>query len=171
MKEKLLLLLILGFMMFFLQACGSKEFNSEDEIIGIKEHSEKYTYIGYYEYSIETYMNADDIIRVCRIDEEILNTMSSEQLSQAVVDYPLINICFMESHTLYDTSGLKKQSDAYAKLVTREDGKNAFISKIKEIEDTADEVLLENLKLIALNEPAFAEILTVDDERYLKGEE
>lgn len=150
-------------------SCGSvSNYIEDNEDTRVGEYKGEHTYIGYYKYPIEDDMKAQEIEIVCRIDEKILNEMSSEQLCQAIVDYPLINVAFLSGYTICDTNRLKNSSDAYKELLTRNDAKDAFISKIMELETTTDDkVLLEMLKTVAANEPEFVAVLTRSEKEYL----
>lgn len=148
-----------------LSACGYIEGPEEET----KPMGIFYSYKGYYEYPVEDNMSAGDIIKACRIDEEILKTMSTEQVCQAIADFPMLSIVFLSSSQLCDTSSLIKKSDAYAELLEREDAKDEFISKIREIETTEDSTLAEILKMIALSEPEISKSLSEEEREYLSS--
>lgn len=127
---------------------------------------------GYYEYPIGKY-KGQQLRNECRISQEVIDSMTSEQLAQAVADYPFL-VGTMTS-TKVDTSSLKRNCDAYIELLKRPDGKDAIIAKIAELDARSREtkdiplaVTVEDLKKIIYYEEELRDKLTDEDKEVLK---
>lgn len=115
-----------------------------------------YTYEGYYEYPTSKSDSASSILNKCRISEDILKTMSSEQLAQAVADFPLLFDVCLSSSELVDTTILSKECDAYKELLSRKDGKSALMEKIDELTGNEEyEIKIEILNDVLTAEKRF----------------
>ena len=126
--------------------------------------------MGYYKYPDTEGMREEQIRAVCRIPETTLNAMSSEQLAQAVADYPLLWEIELDSSGEYEyaVDWLKEQSDAYRKLLDRKDAKDVLIEKTRELEESPDNAItVELLKKVIFHETIFQNELTDADKEYL----
>ncbi len=130
------------------------------------EKTNIYTFKGYYTYPVQAESLSDENVEKCRISYKVLETMTTEQVAQAVVDYPFIeDICSWES---FDTIALRKKSDAYAEILMREDGREELIRKISELD--CEEYNIDLLKQIVLNEKIFADTFAEDELDYLTND-
>ncbi len=125
----------------------------------------------YYEYPDTKGMNGNEIIAVCRIKEVTLDRMSTEQLAQAVIDYPMLEIHYASSQS-DGTDMLQNACDAYAELLTRDDAKEVLMAKVLQYEYAAGTEYSDRLRLlkdIVLDETRF----TLNDEEisYLESDE
>ena len=112
------------------------------------EYTEEETFEGYYEYPTKDYMSGQDIERVCRIQQEILDIMSLDQIAQAVVDYPLlVAATFSSSSQSYSTT-FARCCDAYRELITRAGAKSALQEKLSQLKETEDENINAKLELL-----------------------
>lgn len=129
-----------------------------------KEVSEKQS-VGYYSYPDTGAMITEEIIDACRIPETELNAMSSEQLAQAVADYPLLWDVELSEN---DIECLKEESDAYRALLGRKDAKEVLLEKARELEKSPDNVItVKMLKNIISHEKTFQNVLTESEKEYL----
>lgn len=104
-----------------------------------------------------------------RIPEDTLDRMSSEQLAQAVADFPLLSEVMLTSSTEYDVDWLKEKSDAYRELLSRKDAKDVLIEKSNELATEPDnEITVDLLKKVILHEKNFQEELTESEKEYLE---
>ena len=124
--------------------------------------------VGYHVYPDTSEMKAEQISEACRIPEAELDAMSTEQLAQAVADYPLLWEIETSSSTEYDLEWLAEQSDAYKELLTREEAVAALFEKCRTLESDPDHaVCAELLKKVVSHEKAFQNELTDSDKEYL----
>lgn len=128
----------------------------------------------YYEYPINDTMDAGTILNECRIPEATLETMTDEELAQAVADFPLLIDVLTAYSIEYGVECLANESDAYKELLSRENGKQAMIAKVVELQEREDteeiKIQVEILKKIILNEPLFKTDLTESEKEILLAE-
>lgn len=128
-------------------------------------------YEGYYVYpSIEDYLTPSLLVMECRIPEETLRRMTDEQLAQAVADFPLLMDVYAFSSPGQATEALAKQSDAYKELLSRRNGKEALIAKMKELQEkSSDSITIELLRTVVLDEKSWRDTLTDEEMQFLTG--
>ncbi len=86
-----------------------------------------------------------DKVEACRIPQEVLKSLSDEQLVQAIIDYPLIYDVFFFSDVNKGVAHLAKTCDAFAELLERETAKDVLLDVImSEAEDKSINMLTEN---------------------------
>lgn len=131
--------------------------------------SKKETFVGYYEYPADDLMKETTLIKVCRIPEDILETMSEEQLAQAVADFPLLSQVAYSSSKHGGAEYLAEISDAYRELLERKNAKETLIEKIKELKENPDYADMEVDLLIMLvkQEEAFEGTFTEEEKELL----
>ena len=142
-----------------------------DAFRGVNDSDKENTYGEYYVYPDVSGMNGDSIIAKCRIQESILDSMSTEQLVQAVVDFPGLDEYY---YTSADTGSefFKGICDAYAELVTRNDSKDVIIAKLKSLEESPDDqIKIMVVKDIVYNDARYKYNFTIEDIEYLTGNE
>lgn len=163
MKIKTVIVLIM-LCVLFLSACGDKEAKVSSLIV------ESQSFEGFYQYpEIKENMNDKKNLDAFRIDKKVLESMSTEQLVQAVFDFPLLYDVLFSNDKLCNTDILKEESDAYKELLIRDDAKDVFIFKIKELEQkNYDSVKIEVLKSVMINEEIFQKQFSKEDLEYLK---
>ena len=124
---------------------------------------------GYYEYpDMRDIWDFEDSVAACRIEQDILNSMSTEELAQAVVDYPLLTLHYASSQ-INNTDLIQGYCDAYFEILNRENAKEALIEKVKEREQyDEDDMNVMVLKSIILAEPKFEGTLTDEEREYLE---
>lgn len=106
-------------------------------------------FVGYYEYPTEEGMKAKELEKACRIEQEILDSMDTDQLAQAVVDYPLLINVFAYSGPKSSLSdAFEKECDAYRELLTRTGAKIALQAKIVDLKNSDDERKLYKIEAI-----------------------
>jgi len=84
----------------------------------------------YYQYPNVSGMEYVEKVEACRIDQEILDKMTTDELAQAVADFPLLDMYVLSSYT----SGgdlLLVICDAYGELLTRKDAEEVLVEKVK----------------------------------------
>lgn len=74
--------------------------------------------------------NYQDKLEVCRIPQEVLKSMTDEQLVQAIADYPLIYDVFFFSDVKQGVEYFAKTCDAYSELLKREGAKDVLLNEI-----------------------------------------
>lgn len=91
--------------------------------------------LGYYEYPDVSTVEQKIGIDMCEISKEVVENMTTEQLAQAVFDYPYI-YCLAEA-LIYPNGEYysKDMSDAYNEIVTREDAKYELLKKAIKYDD------------------------------------
>lgn len=115
---------------------GTMEMDNEDVVFEITEYvypitpnDESWCKLG----------SVGNKIEACRIDSYILKKMTDEALVQAILEYPFL--CDLFLHSNYEEAVLQfeKNCDAYAELVSRDNGKNILINAIDNISLTLNE--------------------------------
>lgn len=123
---------------------------------------------GYYVYPVDSVAATNYNIEKCRIPQTVLDSMTSEQVAQAVVDYPFLTSWFVSSTVQTDTKMICERSDAYAEIIKRPDGKDVMLSKIIEMEEKDHDIyVIDILKDIMLKEESFINSYTEDEIEYL----
>ncbi len=95
-------------------------------------------FVGRYSYpSIDTSewekASTEEKITMCRIPQEVLDSMTEEQLVQAVYDFPFLVNAFVYSALKDGVRNIERNSDAYAELLKRKGAKDALLQKITEV--------------------------------------
>lgn len=126
----------------------------ETEMSTTKNDDKKF--VGYYEYPTEEGMKINELEKACHIEQEILDSMDTDQLAQAVIDYPLTFTVFLSSSSMDSYSDLlEDQCDAYRELLTRAGAKSVLQAKISELKNSDDKdalVKIENFQRIIESE-------------------
>ena len=126
---------------------------------------------GYYVYPVtqeEVEDHHSDGREKCKIPKTLLERLTAEQLAQAVVDYPYLYNDISTLGGSVDTSAMNFYCNAYAELIKREDGKQAIMEKLKELEQTEyDRYNLYLLKQLLLAEKSFINTYTDEELEYL----
>ncbi len=130
-----------------------------------EDTSEPEPFEGYYEYAITDEPLTEENIEKCRISYEVLATMTTEQVAQAVVDYPFIDELYSASQETFDAMILRRNCDAYAEILMRKDGREVLVDKILESED--GDYNIDLLKKIVLSEKLYADEFTEDELYFL----
>lgn len=93
--------------------------------------------VGNYEYAItpddsewSELGSVEAKIEACRIPEEILKSMTAEQLLQAVLDFPFIYDIFAYDSLADGVEQLAEISDAYAELLSRDNAKTVSMNMV-----------------------------------------
>ena len=113
-------------------------------------------------------------IEACRIDEEILQSMSTEQLIEAVLDYPFIIDLFLTDDYESAVGSICENCDAFHELISRSDAEKTIVEWVEqrkkahtgitaeeEIENDAMMLLLLHTDELA-NEITQADVATLD---------
>lgn len=117
------------------------------------ENTEDIDTYGYYEYPDIKSMEYDEKVDACRIEQEILDKMSTEELAQAVVDWPLLtNIGLSSYYVEYEE--LYEKCDAFAELMSRNDAKEIFTAKVEEVKKTSKD---DDIKVLILQDIIYRE--------------
>ena len=172
--KKIFLLFIILFAIL-LTACNEKN-NQGDENTQVvqnessKDESETKPYEGYYTYpALDGRLTAENIEN-WRIADKTLEAMSSEQLAQAVADYPgLVSSVLLSSSYEIDAVKFAEKCDAYYELMkNRSYSKIILMDKIRELDEKgADESVVSALKRIMLSEITFKNKFTKEELDYL----
>lgn len=111
-----------------------------------------------YEYPISnndpewaTFKTTKEMIAACRIPKDILSSMSTEALVQAVLDYPLLINLHAYNDYKYGLKALMEQCDAYAMLLTKPDASIKLYNKLiqmNQAKETPD--MLQELSLMVI---------------------
>ena len=90
-----------------------------------------------FEYSItpedamwDEFGTVEDKIEACRIPQNVLNSMTDEQLVQAVLDFPFLCDVFLYSSTEEGVQNLEEICDAYAELLRRDNAKEILMNSV-----------------------------------------
>lgn len=163
-RKRLMLCLMFLSMVLQISSCGDTKKNDVN--------TEELFVDGYYVYPEVDLLSPSIIIAKSRIPQKTLAIMSDEQLAQAVADFPLLLDVLLSSTIPPDVSFFVEESDAYKELVARENGKEALLAKVKEIESATDseeiDIIVEALKILIRYEPSWEESLTQEDIIYLE---
>lgn len=73
-------------------------------------------------------------IKACRIPQEVLESMTEEQLVQAVLDFPFKAELFVYSYIETGVKSMEKNCDAYAELLRRGTAKDALLVKAAQLQ-------------------------------------
>lgn len=108
------------------------------EGILVKAAAEENVIDGYYIYPItpndaewKGFESIEEKIAACKIPEEILKSMTEEQLIRAVLDYPFIYEVFAYPTIEAGVVSLEKISDAYAELLSRYNAKEELMNAVR----------------------------------------
>ena len=137
---------------------------------------------GYYIYpTVNTYkgwsdLNTRDKVELCRIPQETLESMSDEQLMQAVLDYPFISEIHMYPTMEYGVEVFESICDAYAELIERECGLETMIEVVnqrvaKGVDNITAEEEIQNDQLATMifYQMKFQDELTDDEKEIVKS--
>lgn len=141
--------------------------------IFMNNEGEKLSFEGYYKYPDTSNMSAVSILSACRISSDILESMTDEQLAQAVIDFPLLIDVGALSSFEFGVECLPKNSDAYKELLTREGAKDALLSKYKELKEKEEKTEGEQvseylLQIVILYEKEFEGAFSEEELEYLQ---
>lgn len=113
--------------------------------------------IGVYEYPVtsedaewNSLGSVSEKIEVCRIPNDELESMSDEQLVQAVLDFPFLYDIFAAPNFEVGVSSLEEISDAYYELIGRESAKDALYAALLQLGEDADLSVEDEIKMDAL---------------------
>lgn len=172
--KKIFLLFIILFAIL-LTACNEKNNQGKENTQVVqsessRDESETKPYEGYYTYSaLDGRLTAENIEN-WRIADKTLEVMSSEQLAQAVADYPgLVGSVLLSSSYEINTVKFAEKCDAYYELIkNRSDAKNVLMDKIMELDKNSEnETVVSALKRIMLSEMIFKNKFTKEELDYL----
>lgn len=160
--------------MSIFMACGKREYvdetmgdwTEEKETENVTTNDNNKKFVGYYEYPTEEGMKINELEKACHIEQEILDSMNTDQLAQAVVDYPLTFTVFLSSSSMDSYSDLlENQCDAYRELLTRAGAKSVLQAKISELKNSDDKdvlVKIENFERIIGSEQSFETVFPIE---------
>lgn len=117
----------------------------------------------------------EDKIAACRIQKDVLQNMTNEQLLDAVLNFPFRCEIFYYSSREEGVENLEKISDAYAELIRREDAKDTLIETINQRRcmrttlTTKEELDDEILVTIILYQKSFQNILSLEEVEDIAG--
>lgn len=90
----------------------------------------------------------DEMIEACRISDDTLKKMTTEELLNAVLNFPLIVNLYLYDDEEVGLKELSLQSDAYRELLKREDANKTITAKLINIEKNRTELnVLDELVL------------------------
>ena len=97
--------------------------------------------------------------------------MTEEELAQAILDFPFLLDVFVGATIPPSLDFFEEECDAYKELLTRENGKNALMEKLKSLsqDDSVEiEFKADALRILLLYTEVWKEQLTEEDVSYLK---
>lgn len=108
----------------------------------------------------------DEMLEACRIPQETLSAMSTEEVVEAVVNYPRMATLFAFNSYEEGMAALKKESDAFRELCSRSDSGEKLLARIQiqdvitRADSSADTFLKKILKIL-LTKDEIADTLSV----------
>lgn len=108
--------------------------------------------------------------KACSIAQNVLDSMTDEQLAQAILEFPFLCDINLYGTKEYAATVIAQTSDAYAELLKRGTGKDALISKMKEIaeDEKVENVKKSNLFDLIDGEESFEREFTDEDRAYIE---
>lgn len=136
--------------------------------INAKENDKKYEYkITTNDKKWKEFDSKAEMIDACSISDTELNKMTTEELLDAVLNYPLIVDIYLFNSYNEGLQVLANESDAYGAFLKREDAANVLIKKIEsEISTKAvTSESLDDLTLILLTSDETLKLAVTDEEK------
>ncbi|HCX61717.1 MAG TPA: hypothetical protein DHU59_04680 [Clostridiales bacterium] len=93
----------------------------------------------------KSFNSHDEMVQACRIPSEMLSKMMTEELVDAVLDYPLLYDVHFFNNTKDAIEQLKQNSDAFYELINRKDAAIALLGRIKNKESSLKEKTIKLL--------------------------
>jgi len=93
----------------------------------------------------------DEMVQACRIPKEILKKMTTEEVVDAVVDFPLFLDLFLYNSDEEGIKALLENSDAFKELITRKDYKKILQNKISYFEErniAEESIFIKAIKIL-----------------------
>lgn len=113
-------------------------------------------------------------VTACRIPETVLESLSNEQLLQAIIDFPLLSGIFTFSSLKEGTEHLEKVCDAYAELLRRTGAKDILLDEIffrnnkgRSVITAEEEIILDTLVALTIYQEGFCESLSFEEAELL----
>ena len=130
---------------------------------------------GYHQYptseELQPYSNPGSY-EACRIPKYKLFLMSTEQLAQALIDYPYLMETHIVSTGRQGTDMILARSDALRELTKRRDAKDVLLKKIEVLHQDTDnwesEWKVESLAIILTHDYTLAPQLTIEEKAQLR---
>lgn len=130
---------------------------------------------GYHQYptseELQPYSNPGSY-EACRIPKYKLFLMSTEQLAQALIDYPYLMETHIVSTGRQGTDMILARSDALRELTKRRDAKDVLLRKIEVLQQDTDnwqsEWKVESLAIILTHDYTLAPQLTIEEKAQLR---
>lgn len=98
----------------------------------------------------KTFKTSRQMVDACRIDAETIDGMSTEQLVEAVVTFPLLIDIYAYNELDYALDRLAQKSDAYRELRKRDDAVECLTALHDNIETNSDRYTECSLTLLTL---------------------
>lgn len=87
----------------------------------------------------------DKMVEKCRVPQMILKSMSTNELVDSVLKYPLLYDVYAFNNVVDAIENLKNNSDAFRELITRDDASEYLIKRMNRVSDSK---LIENRLMI-----------------------
>ncbi|MBQ5932298.1 MAG: hypothetical protein IJL55_01140, partial [Lachnospiraceae bacterium] len=137
-------IMIICFVFFFAKADSSKgatvydKYSEEDQIIATEYYPDGYTgycYLSLPRMSNWPYGNFIEIYLICQIPENVLKEMSTDELVQTVVAYPLWSDVFLYNSKKEGYQAIKSKFNGLAELCLRKDAYDSLMNQENNMEE------------------------------------
>ena len=105
-----------------------------------------------------SFNSLDEMLNICQVDEKKLESMTTDEVLVAVLDFPLVVNLFLYNTEEEGRKQLELQSDAYTELLKRKDryqvlssrylAKSARTKNIDNLDDMVIEVLMRDKEIL-----------------------
>jgi len=108
----------------------------------------------------KSFNSHDEMVQACRIPSNVVSKMTTEELVDAVLSYPLLYDVHFFNKTEDAIEQLKQNSDAFYELINRKDAARILLGSIKNAESSLQE---KTIKLLLEEENLSKHIYNTDD--------
>ncbi len=156
MKRKVIAVIVL--LMFLMAPCYGVYGTEENEIIPAMTEAEDWYDVSTdsYHYPITpespewaTFDTHDEMVEACTIPQEILDDISTKDLAELVLEYPLSIDCMAFSNEELGIEIVEGNFNGLKELLRRDDGLQTLLSCYKKITLKAEDVIPETVKKAA----------------------
>lgn len=120
--------------------------------------------------------SVEDKIRACSVDEDILRSLTDEELVQAVLDYPFLIDLFAADDSEVAVQSLRRNSDAFQELLFRENAKEILLEWVRTRKadserpiSAKDEIQRDEVAILLMYTDELKQALTEEDMQTLSG--
>lgn len=107
--------------------------------------------------------SASEMLAACRVPAEVIDALSTPQLVEAVLDYPMRIYIILFDDYQTGLEVLEGQCDALAALMEREDAASAIVARLEQPRTRAGTSMEELTLLIIASDPRIEQQLTAEE--------